>query len=310
MNQITFPRISYDGSRITQKQLEKWFCDPIENEILERLKTIISAKSKIEQRLLRWLKTNLHYVLVASPIQLQKMAKISDAFICANLSVSFKNDLKKAFHYDQYRKGILVELAEKLNVKSCPYCNMQYTLFAEKGNRKSDKIAKMQFDHFYNKEDYPFFSMSLYNLIPSCGICNQGKSRGNVSLKFHPYYSNIYKQFRFEIENPLKLYLGAKKDKVNIRLIPENATADEVKAYQNMFNIKTLYSRHRDIAQEAFDKAYEDAYYSQSSSFQFLEQNDIEYLQRLAIGVYPNETEIEKRPMSKFILDMRKQARK
>ncbi len=307
MNQITFPRISYDGSIITKNQLEIWFCGQIENAILTRLKTI-SANSEIEKRVLKWLKNNLHYVLIASPIQLQKMTIILDSYI--KMSTQFKTYLRSAFNYDKYRKGMLVDLAEKLDIKSCPYCNMQYTLFAEKGNRKSDKIAKMQFDHFYDKSNYPFLSMSLYNLIPSCGICNQGKSKGKLSLKFHPYYSDIYKQFRFEIADTLMLYVGAKKDKIDVELIPEKATTMELKEYQEVFNITTLYSRHRDIAQEAFDKAYEDAYYSQSSSFQFLEQNDIEYLQRLAIGVYPNETEIEKRPMSKFILDMRKQASK
>lgn len=307
MNQITFPRMSYDGSELTQSHLEKWFLEQVENDISNRLENITSARSDIEVRLLRCLKDYLKYVLLASPIRLQKITKISDAYIYSKLSEKFKKDVTKAFNYNQYRKSVLVDLAEKLNIKSCPYCNMQYTLFAEKGNR--NKIAKMQFDHFYNKSDYPFLSMSLYNLIPSCGICNQGKSKRNISLKFHPYYSDIYKQFRFEIEDPLKLYVGGKKDQINIQLVPEDATKEELQAFQDMFNIKTLYSRHRDIAQESFDKAYEDAYYSQSSSFRFLEQDDIKYLQRLAIGVYPNENEIEKRPMSKFILDMRKQAK-
>ena len=76
----------------------------------------------------------------------------------------------------------------------------------------------------------------------------------------------------------------------------------------DMFHIHTLYRRHGDIAQEVFDTAYEEPYYLDTSSFQFLSSVASDYMLRLAYGTYINEYEIEKRPMTKYIQDLRKQA--
>lgn len=62
-------------------------------------------------------------------------------------------------------------LQRQLGVKVCPYCNRIYTttLFGEHGIRPD-------FDHFYPQSKYPYLAVSLFNLIPSCSICNKKKS--------------------------------------------------------------------------------------------------------------------------------------
>jgi hypothetical protein len=214
----------------------------------------------------------------------------------------FGEGIRDAFNYMYYRKNVLVELAQKLNVKSCPYCNMSYTLFAENGKRK---LAKLQFDHFFDKSEYPFLSMSLYNLIPSCAVCNQGKSTGHLSLNYHPYESAISDQFHFRVVHPLELFEGAKIDKIEIDLVEDSSSKNELQEYDDMFHIKSLYQRHRDVAQEVFDKAYQEDYYL-NNPFTF-EDNE-KYKLRLAYSTYINESEIEKRSLSKFVQDIRKQA--
>lgn len=85
---------------------------------------------------------------------------------------------KKIFRYDalSYKKKNQVEstaywLQRQLGVKVCPYCNRMYTttLFGE--NR-----IRPDFDHFYPQSKYPYLSVSLFNLIPSCSMCNRKKS--------------------------------------------------------------------------------------------------------------------------------------
>ncbi|MBO4598282.1 MAG: hypothetical protein J5676_10480 [Bacteroidaceae bacterium] len=319
MNKIEFPRTSYDGTSLTKKDLEDWYL----NEVKDTIKNKLNNKKNCfpngnERSALDFMIKNIEDILNASPSELEKYTRNSDLspnglYRIRNVNnrwemTDFGNNILDAFNYDNYRKTILKKLAKKLNVKTCPYCNMHYTLFAEGNNKK--RLAKFQFDHFFDKSDYPFLSMSLYNLIPSCAVCNQGKSTGKVSLKFHPYDSAICDQFHFEVKNPQSLFSGAKlgKDQIDIKLIKDTCTQQELDVFDNTFNIKTLYSRHGDIAQEVFDKAYEEPYYLNPCNFNFLQGKSSEYLQRLWMGTYTEKSEIEKRPMTKYIQDLWKQA--
>lgn len=186
---------------------------------------------------------------------------------------------------------------------------MHYTLYAEEGSKRSDQLARFQFDHFFSKSRYPMLSMSLYNLIPSCALCNQGKSDKRLSLLFHPYYSDICKQFKFELDNPIGLYSGQKtSDHIDVNLKATGINQLEVDEFAQTFHLKALYQRHGDIAQEAFDKAYEYPYYSNPENFRWLSKRSPEYILRLWMGTYPDEKDIEKRPLTKFSQDMREQA--
>ncbi len=319
MNKIEFPRTSYDGTSLTKKDLEDWYLNEVKDTIKDELDNIkTSFPNGNERSALDFMIKNIEEILKASPSELEKYTQ-NTALYSKGLYRKKENKklvmtdfgkkiLKDAFNYDNYRKTILKKLAKKLNVKTCPYCNMHYTLFAE-GNNK-ERLAKFQFDHFFDKSDYPFLSMSLYNLIPSCAVCNQGKSTGKVSLKFHPYDSAICDQFHFEVINPQSLFSGAKlgKDQIDIKLIKDTCTQQELDVFDKTFNIKTLYSRHGDIAQEVFDKAYEEPYYLNPCNFNFLQGKSPEYLQRLWMGTYTEKSEIEKRPMTKYIQDLWKQA--
>lgn len=66
------------------------------------------------------------------------------------------------------------EFYAALDVKVCPYCNRCLIEPIDDGNGKRTVVGEL--DHFYCKSKYPYLAVSLYNLVPSCGICN-GKSR-------------------------------------------------------------------------------------------------------------------------------------
>lgn len=77
-------------------------------------------------------------------------------------------------------KGLLV----------CPYCNRNYV-----NNR--GKALGSEMDHFYNKNKYPMFAISLYNFIPSCSTCNRIK--GIKELKINPFLRNDTNRIKFNI---------------------------------------------------------------------------------------------------------------
>lgn len=72
-------------------------------------------------------------------------------------------------------------LVSLLGLRSCPYCNRNYIGTTGKKN------LGYQLDHYINKSMYPFFCMSLFNLIPSCGVCNGGKSAGDEADFYSPF---------------------------------------------------------------------------------------------------------------------------
>ena len=349
MNKITFPRVGYDGETYTQKAIEDWYVRRIVVDIrikLNKVRKVYSAISELEENklttkedlaVLRYFQKNtIEKILLCPPEKIRKTIKNfeyerkKEGKEKEDNNEDFRKAIADAFHYNYYRQNVLVELAKRLNVKVCPYCNMQYTLFAEKkdGKHKVKQLAKLQFDHFVNKTDYPMFSMSLYNLIPSCAVCNQGKHKGELPLALNPYSNDIYKLFHFEVKEPLPLLMGKKeKDKTEIDVVCNDIkNSNEVKTYDDTFHISTLYSRHKDIVQEIYDKTYIASSArdiakilmrnkKDSSKEERLIEEAIDkiegyggrYLSELWYGTYLSEKDIEKRPLTKFIQDIKKQ---
>ena len=91
------------------------------------------------------------------------------------------------------------EFQKELGVTVCPYCNTNFILIYESSNGRT----RATLDHFFDKGRYPFLAISIYNLIPSCKICNSDfKSKKFTSLATHysPYEKNITKYIRFRKE--------------------------------------------------------------------------------------------------------------
>lgn len=320
MNKISQVRVGTDGVARSLETIKDFLVSAIEKDIRAKLDAKLSSLSPADAVVARLIRIKLHDLLVADVAGLKSWAVYFDTKCPNRFKKRVGNNWKKtdlgkalldAFNFPKYRTGILVEVAKQLNVKTCPYCNMHYTLYANEPKIRSvRKLAKFQFDHFFDKSSYPMLSMSFYNLIPSCGVCNQEKSTGQLSLDYHPYYSDIHRLFHFELKDPTGPYTAARvKDEVEVDMIPEaGVDVNGFNTYERMFHLKALYRRHGDIVQEVFDKAYEAPYYLNPSNFVFLRGDAPEYIERLWLGNYTKPEEIEKRPMAKFMQDMRKQA--
>lgn len=313
MNKISFPRTDVDGVSRSKNDILLFYTNSIEADIRHRLQNIKFRKTE-EKVLVNDIMSSLDDILVAPPSQLNHYASRYRTMlrnIAQKRQSKVRARIAKAFNYDNYRHTVLVSLAKMLNIKTCPYCNMHYTLYAEEGNRTTDRLARLQFDHFIDKSTHPMLSMSFFNLIPSCAVCNQGKSKKPLPTKFNPYSKAISNAFSFEIVNPVNFFAGSSsKDVVDLKLVPKiGYNSQEVDNYDSVFHLKSLYGRHKDIVIETFDKAYTETYYcNPSTHFSKLGLEAQTYIKKLWYGVSLCEDDIEKRPMSKFIIDMRQQA--
>lgn len=81
------------------------------------------------------------------------------------------------------------EFYAALDVKVCPYCNRCLIEPINDGVVKKTVVGEL--DHFYCKSKYPYLAVSLYNLVPSCGICN-GKSRKGEIDFYGTMFQNPY----------------------------------------------------------------------------------------------------------------------
>lgn len=95
------------------------------------------------------------------------------------------------FHLDEF-KQLFSSQNEHLDV--CSYCD--------------GALSGIQVDHYFPKNDYPFFSCHPLNLIPVCGECNGKKHRAipltptdddQIGSWFHPYFNSGAGHYTVEI---------------------------------------------------------------------------------------------------------------
>lgn len=100
--------------------------------------------------------------------------------------------LDRIFDYDGKLSGSESKsywLAEHIGHNTCTYCNRQYT-FTVSGKNNDERITRPAFDHWFPKSRFPLLSLNLYNLIPSCSVCNSGAKGDKVfqlGQYVHPY---------------------------------------------------------------------------------------------------------------------------
>jgi hypothetical protein len=155
--------------------------------------------------------------------------------------------LGAVFNYNKFISGHKItsyDLAKMLDRNTCTYCNRSYTvtvIYKDDNTGRvnnSTRVVRPAFDHWFPKSKYPVLSMSLYNLIPSCPLCNSSiKGDTDMSLRsyLHPY-TNVPKQaFSFDY-----LYEDVHANNVMMRVKPQTKSARTLTA----FKIKEVYDAH------------------------------------------------------------------
>ena len=89
----------------------------------------------------------------------------------------FKNYYSEFFHKIDETNGSRnnMSLVKNLDITVCPYCNRNYI------NSRKNHIGA-NFDHYYDKDKYPFFALTLGNLIPCCATCNRIKKMNLINF--------------------------------------------------------------------------------------------------------------------------------
>lgn len=231
-----------------------------------------------------------------------------------NKQTDFGKLVASAFNYDGFRGEVKKGkwLAGKLNIKSCPYCNANYTL-AINAKKQSGKEIKglFQFDHFFPRSYAPHLSLSFYNLIPSCANCNLIKLDEETSLDthYHPYHNDL------SIISQFKHWYGGKYTKpedldlkqLHVRFRSKyRSNTDFVNGHNDMYQIDAVYERHKDIVKDLMIKSvlYGSRFRDQLLEVKGLFDGDERLYRRYLLGNYGFEDEITERPLVKLTRDI------
>jgi len=208
----------------------------------------------------------------------------------------FLRSIFEKYGYDEIDK---LQFIKNIDLKTCPYCNRQYTFtINEEGS------VKPEIDHFYPKSLYPFLACSYFNLIPSCPTCNGFGAKESKDT----YYN-------YPITNPYKV----KKDEFKFSVSPNNINffnvenrkydfdSFEIELYGNkanleVFKLEALYKEHKDVVLELLIKKayYPKSYVEELKKFGFSEDEIYRYL----LCNYKSEEDLHKRPLSKLVKDI------
>lgn len=206
-------------------------------------------------------------------------------------------------------------LAKKIGKNTCTYCNRIYifTVIAsdEKDNHEDKKyITRPHFDHWFPKSKYPLLSLSLYNLIPSCPICNssiKGDDEMNLIDHIHPYIKdNGTYDFKFRATltpTPVPDYA----------LEIDCTKGSKIDNTISFLKLKHLYSHHAGLEVKDlmnFENAYKKGYINNIVDNLF--KNNINGLTkkevyRMIFGVEYDSDKYLDRPLSKLKRDILEQ---
>ena len=249
-------------------------------------------------------------------LDLEKLIKMEYLDLCKLVEYIKLNPSKTKLTIKE--KDIFVTLYSRLNnalfvkdldVKVCPYCNRNYILNFDK---KGKENTTAQLDHFFDKNKYPYLAISIYNLVPSCGTCNQRKSTKQEDI-FYPYTESFNDSVKFSLKgiksrNELLLknpdFFDEKRIELDYKIINKKKKVDK---HIEVFNIKNLYNEHKDIVSEILQRRviYSDDYLeSLLDEYEGKLFNNKEDLLRLITSGYVENEDINKRPLSKLIKDI------
>lgn len=164
----------------------------------------------------------------------------------------FGEIVKNVFNYTIYRGK--VECRDNCNqfkLSYCPYCNEQpIQVITEINGLTGDEetTALLQLDHFYPQCRHPYFSVSFFNLIPGCSVCNAQlkiEKKFSTATHFNPFEKRLDDYFEFQLDTVI---LSSIDDVLisyrNKQAYPKNALLDFkiTERYKNYAHKRVVYN--------------------------------------------------------------------
>lgn len=217
--------------------------------------------------------------------------------------IDYVFDYKSLFQEDSVSPGFAYEFSRAVGLELCPYCNRMYTHTVERVGQR--KLTRPQFDHYFSQSVNPFLSVSMYNLVPACSVCNHIKRDAAFSTltHVHPYVEEIGKEIRFSV-----IETSSGSGKYSVQIVPSifmPGLTDRFRRSADDLGVLNIYASHSDEIGDVFRrlKLLNRRNLDQMRSLLGRPVGDSELL-RFLFGVYMEQENWSRRPFSKLIYDM------
>ena len=210
-----------------------------------------------------------------------------------------------------------MDYIQSLNVRYCPYCNAETVYAIEfKKERPQVKSVRSALDHYFPQSRYPFLSISLGNLVPSCTRCNTDIKRDrelDYNRHLNPFMADFHDAVRF-ICKPIKVDVGFQVEDIKsedgflLSLVERTSGVLAQKGLalgrfflvSDVYNLLFKYEALLDIYRSRLAGSKYYAYVRE-----MLKENlSDEQIRELFCGVLENPADINKVRLSKLALDM------
>jgi hypothetical protein len=220
------------------------------------------------------------------------------------------DELKSVFNYDDFimrHKITSYKFATMLDRNTCTYCNRIYTttvIHKDPVTRRVNnhtRVTRPNYDHWYSHGKYPVLGASLYNLIPSCTVCNssvKGAVEFSLQKHLHPYANKIKQDFSFNYNAK-----NVHDNNVLIDVVAGSRSANTLAA----FKISEVYDEHspyelKDLLELRYK--YSEDYLHTLFNKTFDLKVGKKEVYRLIFGTEYEDVDHHKRPFSKFKKDI------
>ncbi|CUV65538.1 conserved hypothetical protein [Sulfurovum sp. enrichment culture clone C5] len=229
--------------------------------------------------------------------------------------VSENNIVKEVFNYDKAKSVKITPKISKLQPKiakffednievhTCYFCNIE---FINKFSTSKKTKNGFTLDHFMDKGTYPYLALSLYNLVPSCYVCNSSKVKGTQTIGG---VAPTSQKFDFDDKVKFKTFLSNSNlqvdEEADIELFLKEDFSDKYQHYLQVLELDGRYGYHKYKVIEMIQKRkdYPD---SRIKELAKLTQKTEEEVKQDLFGIYLKE-DLHKRPLSKLIKDISKE---
>lgn len=245
IKQIELNKLEYkdlDDLKINEKMKKNisiyYYSNLIKKTIDNLIKEKIKDKSFIKE--LEDIKKNIYLLLIGDFQTIKKFIEDKINSKTKSLLINTTCDkIHKRSNYYKYSKAfsLLYEktLSGKIDFKMgffhlfkdisvCPYCNRNFInpIYIKQkellGCNNSNQAPDIE--HFFPKSMYPFLSLSISNLLPSCSFCNKIKSNFDTypnTLSPYEIKENNFK-FNFSLNTKLQYEVDLETTKDNKKL--------------------------------------------------------------------------------------------
>lgn len=170
---------------------------------------------------------------------------------------SLNGIIEQKFNYSFLTDEIRGELAERMGIPVCPYCNRQYI---QPVTIDGKKRYLGDLDHILPKSLYALFSMSLWNSTPSCKVCNQMFKKDKGLPVLNPQERGFDEDCIFTLEyNNVCEIVGLQPPtgmQWEIQPSADAATKNLLENNLNVFRLNEVYDYHRRDVQRALQRRY------------------------------------------------------